>query len=40
MALFKSILGKVRQGLEKTRQSFMTGVHGLRSLLTGRRLDD
>ncbi len=40
MALFKSILGKVKQGLEKTRQSFMTGVHGLRSLLTGRKLDE
>lgn len=37
MAFFKSILGKLKQGLDKTRQAL---VGGLRSLLLGRRLDD
>lgn len=35
MGLFKSIFGKVKQGLEKTRAQFGGG---LRSILTGRRL--
>jgi len=37
MALFKSIVSKVSQGLAKTREAF---VGGLRSILVGRRLDD
>lgn len=37
MGLFKSILSKVKQGLERTRE---TVFGGLRSLLLGRRLDD
>lgn len=35
MALFKSVIGKLRSGLTKTRQTF----GGMVSLLTGRRLD-
>lgn len=37
MGLFKSILSKVKQGLERTRE---TVFGGLRSLLLGRKLDD
>ncbi|MBY0114399.1 MAG: signal recognition particle-docking protein FtsY [Phycisphaerales bacterium] len=37
MGFFSSIVSKVKAGLEKTREVF---VSGLRSLLTGRRLDD
>ncbi|MBL8746204.1 MAG: signal recognition particle-docking protein FtsY [Phycisphaerae bacterium] len=37
MGLFKSILSKVKQGLQRTRE---TVFGGLRSLLLGRRLDD
>lgn len=37
MALFKSIVDRVKAGLGRTRQAFVTG---LRSLLVGRRLDD
>ena len=44
MSFFKSILGKVKQGfekgLEKTREAFVTGVTGVRSLLLGRKLDE
>ncbi len=44
MSFFKSIFGKVREGLgkglEKTREAFVTGVTGVRSLLLGRRLDE
>ena len=36
MKLFKSVISKVKQGLERTRQVF---VGGLRSLLLGRRVD-
>lgn len=36
MALFKSVIGKLRSGLAKTRQS----LGGMVSLLTGRRLDE
>lgn len=39
MAFFKSIVDKFKQGLEKTRQTFVTGVQGLRNLLLGRKLD-
>lgn len=37
MAFFKSILGKLKQGLEKTREALSVG---LRSLLRGRKLDE
>lgn len=37
MAIFKSILGKLRQGLAKTREVLSVG---LRSLLLGRKLDE
>ncbi len=37
MALFKSIVSKVKKGLAKTRETF---VGGLRSMLLGRRLDN
>jgi fused signal recognition particle receptor len=37
MAIFKNILTKIRGGLERTRDSFVTG---LRSLLVGRTLTD
>ncbi len=40
MAFFKNIIGKLKQGLDKTRETFVTGVTGLRSLLLGRRLDE
>jgi len=37
MAFFKTIFSKLREGLDKTRETL---VSGLRSLLTGRRLDE
>ncbi len=37
MALFKSIVSKVRKGLSKTRETF---IGGLRSMLLGRKLDE
>ncbi|MFN5957245.1 MAG: signal recognition particle receptor subunit alpha, partial [Planctomyces sp.] len=37
MAFFKSILSKLKQGLEATRQTL---TRGLRSLILGRQLDD
>ncbi len=40
MAFFKSLVDKLKQGLEKTRQTLVTGVQGLRNLLMGRRLDE
>jgi fused signal recognition particle receptor len=44
MSFLKSIFGKVKQGfekgLEKTREAFVTGVTGVRSLLLGRKLDE
>jgi fused signal recognition particle receptor len=44
MSFFKSFIGKVKQGfdkgLEKTREAFITGTTGVRSLLLGRRLDE
>ncbi|MBL9000745.1 MAG: signal recognition particle-docking protein FtsY [Phycisphaerae bacterium] len=39
MALFRSLIDKFKQGLEKTRQTLITGVQGLRNLLLGRKLD-
>ncbi len=40
MSLFKSILGKVKEGLGKTRDALVEGAGGLKSLLLGRRLDE
>lgn len=40
MAFFKSILGKLKQGLEKTRETFVTGAKSIRNLLLGRKLDE
>jgi fused signal recognition particle receptor len=40
MAFFKSILGKLKEGLDRTRETLVTGVTGLRSLLLGRKLDE
>lgn len=37
MGFFKSIISKLKQGLERTRESFVTGI---RSILLGRRLDE
>ncbi|MBL8962688.1 MAG: signal recognition particle-docking protein FtsY [Phycisphaeraceae bacterium] len=37
MGFFKTIISKLRQGLERTRESFVTGI---RSILLGRRLDE
>lgn len=37
MAFFKSVLGKLKEGLAKTREVF---VGGIRTMLTGRRLDE
>jgi len=39
-SFFKSIAAGFKKGLEKTRDALVTGVRGVRSLLTGRRLDD
>ncbi len=44
MAFFKSLVDKIKQGiekgLEKTRDTLIGGAHGLRNLLLGRKLDD
>jgi fused signal recognition particle receptor len=44
MAFFKSLVSKIKagfeKGLEKTRETFISGVQGLKNLLLGRRLDD
>lgn len=37
MGLFKSVVGKLKKGLDRTRETF---VGGLRSMLSGRTLDD
>ncbi|MAY75022.1 MAG: signal recognition particle-docking protein FtsY [Phycisphaerae bacterium] len=37
MAMLKGVFGKLKRGLEKTRRGF---VDGLRSMVTGRKLDD
>ena len=37
MAIFKRVVGKLKKGLERTRESF---VGGLRSMLAGRKLDE
>ncbi|MBI1189763.1 MAG: signal recognition particle-docking protein FtsY [Tepidisphaera sp.] len=40
MAFFKNILAGLKKGLEKTRETLVGGVKGLRNLLAGRRLDE
>lgn len=40
MAFFQNIFGKIKQGLEKTRETFVTGVKSIRNLLAGRKLDE
>ena len=37
MGLFKSVVSRLKKGLDRTRESF---VGGLRTLLSGRTLDD
>ena len=37
MAFFKSLFGKIKEGLQATRQTL---VHGLKSLILGRKLDE
>jgi fused signal recognition particle receptor len=40
MGFFKSILSKVKSGLEKTREVLVEGSLGIKNLLLGRRLDE
>jgi fused signal recognition particle receptor len=40
MGFFRNIVDKFKQGLQKTREAVVTGVQGLRNILTGRRLDE
>jgi fused signal recognition particle receptor len=40
MAFFKNILDSLKTGLAKTRETFVSGAQGLRSLLLGRKLDE
>ncbi len=40
MGFLSNIVGKLKQGLEKTRETFVTGVKSIRNLLAGRRLDE
>lgn len=40
MALFRSVVESLKQGLGKTRDALLGGAMGLRNILTGRRLDD
>jgi fused signal recognition particle receptor len=40
MGFFKNIVDAFKKGLEKTRDAVVTGVQGLRNILTGRRLDE
>ena len=40
MALFGKIISKFKQGLSRTREVLVEGAGGLKSLLTGRRLDE
>jgi fused signal recognition particle receptor len=40
MAFFKSVISKFKDGLSRTREAFVTGVSGIRSMLLGRKLDD
>ncbi len=40
MGFFKSLVDGFKKGLEKTRDAIVTGVQGLRNILTGRKLDE
>lgn len=40
MAFFRSIASAFKKGLEKTRDAMVSGVQGLRNILTGRALDE
>jgi fused signal recognition particle receptor len=40
MGLFDKVISKFKQGLEKTRDAFVSGAGGIRNLLLNRRLDD
>jgi fused signal recognition particle receptor len=40
MSFLKNIFGKLKQGLEKTREAFVTGAKSIRNLLLGRKLDE
>lgn len=40
MSLLGKVISKFKHGLERTREVLVTGAGGLRSLLTGRRLDE
>ncbi len=40
MSFFRNIVDKFKQGLQKTREAVVTGVQGLRNILTGRKLDE
>jgi fused signal recognition particle receptor len=40
MGFFRNIVDKFKQGLQKTREAVVTGVQGLRNILTGRTLDE
>jgi fused signal recognition particle receptor len=40
MGFFRNIVDKFKQGLQKTREAVVTGVQGLRNILTGRKLDE
>jgi len=40
MGFFSAIVGKLKEGLQKTRETFVTGVKSIRNLLAGRTLDE
>ncbi len=40
MAFFSKVIGKLKQGLERTREALVSGATGLKSLLLGRKLDE
>jgi fused signal recognition particle receptor len=40
MGFFRNIVDKFKQGLQKTREAVVTGVQGLRNILSGRKLDE
>jgi fused signal recognition particle receptor len=40
MGFFRSIVDSFKQGLAKTRDAIVTGAQGLRSILSGRKLDE
>jgi fused signal recognition particle receptor len=40
MAFFRNVLDSLKTGLSRTRETLVSGAHGLRSLLLGRKLDE